>query len=96
MKQFFSHTGTETELDLELLVQEVDHKDLILYNDDVNTFEFVIDSLIKVCGHEPIQAEQCSFIVHFSGKCAVKKGEFSELEPMCTALLDRGLSACIE
>ena len=67
--------------------------EIILYNDDVNTFDFVIDSLIKVCDHSPIQAEQCTFLVHFKGKCAVKSGEYKELEPRCTKLLELGLSA---
>lgn len=69
---------------------------LILYNDDYNIFEFVIDSLIKVCRHEPIQAEQCTHLVHFTGKCVVKNGTFKALKPMCEALLERGLSAKIE
>jgi ATP-dependent Clp protease adaptor protein ClpS len=56
----------------------------------------VIDSLIKVCKHDPIQAEQCTFLVHYKGKCSVKKGSFEELEPMCTALLERGITAEIE
>ena len=71
-------------------------KSLILYNDDVNTFDFVTESLIKVCKHEALQAEQCTWLVHFTGKCAVKNGSFKDLKPMCEALLDRGLSAKIE
>ena len=67
--------------------------EIVLYNDDVNTFDFVIDSLIKVCAHSPIQAEQCTFLVHFKGKCSVKSGEYKELEPRCTKLLELGLSA---
>lgn len=69
---------------------------LILYNDDVNTFDHVIDSLVNICDHDPIQAEQCAWIVHLNGKCKVKNGHFKELEPLCTALLDRGISATIE
>jgi ATP-dependent Clp protease adaptor protein ClpS len=71
-------------------------KSLILYNDDVNTFDFVTESLIKVCHHEPLQAEQCTYLVHYTGKCAVKIGTFKKLKPFCEALLDRGLSAQIE
>lgn len=87
-----------TEVEFEELVLEVlvDQKDLIVYNDDVNTFEHVIDSLIKVCEHNPIQAEQCTWIIHHNGKCQVKRGEYDKLEPLCTALLDRGISAMIE
>jgi len=69
---------------------------LVIYNDDVNTFDFVIDSLIEVCRHERIQAEQCTFIIHYNGRCSVKDGNKKKLMPMCEALLDRGLSATIE
>ena len=66
---------------------------IVLFNDDVNTFDFVIDSLVRICGHDEIQAEQCNTLVHYKGKCDVKHGEYPLLEPMCTALLDRGLTA---
>jgi ATP-dependent Clp protease adaptor protein ClpS len=69
--------------------------DLVLFNDDVNTFDHVIDCLIKICDHEALQAEQCAHIVHFKGKCEVKSGSFEKLKPMCEALLDQGLSAKI-
>ncbi len=69
---------------------------LVVWNDDVNTFDWVIKALVDICGHSPEQAEQCSLIVHFSGKCAVKQGELEEIKPMCEALLDRGISATIE
>ncbi len=71
-------------------------REIILHNDDVNTFDHVIESLMEVCGHDPIQAEQCAWIVHYNGKCSVKRGTFDQLEPRCTALQDRGLSADIE
>lgn len=71
-------------------------KDLILYNDDVNTFDFVTDSLIEVCEHNPLQAEQCTYLVHYTGKCVVKSGTFKKLKPLCEGLLDRGLTARIE
>lgn len=69
---------------------------LVLYNDEVNTFDWVIDSLIDICRHHREQAEQCALIVHNNGKCSVKDGVFDDLRPMCEALLDRGLSATIE
>lgn len=69
---------------------------VILYNDDVNTFDWVIECLMKYCGHEQIQAEQCAWIVHTKGKCLVKTGYLAELEPVCEALLDCGLSAKLE
>ena len=81
-------------VELDVLVQQP--KALVLYNDDVNTFDFVTESLIKVCRHDPIQAEQCTYLVHYTGKCAVKNGSFEKLRPLCQALLDRGLSAQIE
>ncbi len=77
-------------------VATVDTKKIVLFNDDVNTFDFVIQSLIELCGHEPIQAEQCTLLVHYKGKCDVKEGEYNKLEPICTALLDRGLTAEIQ
>lgn len=67
--------------------------EIILYNDDVNTFDWVIESLMDVCEHTPEQAEQCSIIVHYKGKCGVKTGTYKELEPKCSNLLERGLSA---
>lgn len=77
-------------------VATVDTKKIVLFNDEVNTFDFVIKSLIEVCGHEPVQAEQCTLLVHYKGKCDVKEGEYNKLEPICTALLDRGLTAEIQ
>ncbi|AEV32308.1 hypothetical protein Oweho_1308 [Owenweeksia hongkongensis DSM 17368] len=67
--------------------------EIVLYNDEVNTFDWVIESLMDVCEHSPEQAEQCSIIVHYKGKCGVKTGTYKELEPKCTNLLERGLSA---
>ena len=71
-------------------------KELVLHNDDFNTFDFVIQSLIEVCKHEPEQAEQCAFIVHFNGKCTVKTGPFDELEIMNKELCRRNLTSTIE
>jgi ATP-dependent Clp protease adaptor protein ClpS len=73
----------------------VDDKDLVVYNDDINTFDHVINSLIKVCKHDTIQAEQCTWIIHYNGKCAVKKGEFKKLKPMRDALCEKGIDAKI-
>lgn len=74
----------------------VDQFDLILYNDDVNTFDHVINQLVKYCDHNVLQAEQCAHIVHYNGKCQVKHGEFDTLKPICEALLEKGLTAKIE
>lgn len=67
--------------------------EIIVFNDDVNTFDHVIETLIKVCEHSPEQAEQCSLIVHYTGKCTVKTGEYAYLKPKCAKLLQAGLSA---
>lgn len=67
--------------------------EIVLYNDDVNTFDHVIDTLVYACEHTPIQAEQCSLIVHYNGKCTVKTGDMKDLKPRCSKLLDAGLSA---
>jgi ATP-dependent Clp protease adaptor protein ClpS len=71
-------------------------RELILHNDDVNTFDFVIQSLIEVCKHDPEQAEQCAMIVHYKGKCTIKTAPYTELEPMGMELSKRGLIATIE
>lgn len=77
-------------------VQEAPENELILYNDDVNTFDHVIACLMRYCEHDELQAEQCSLIVHYNGKCTVKKGSFDDLRPKCEALIDNELSATIE
>ena len=69
------------------------NNEIVLYNDDVNTFDHVIDTLIRVCNHTSEQAEQCAILVHYKGKCTVKTGDFDELKPQCTSLLEAGLSA---
>jgi len=82
-------TSEEVLLDEDLLKQN----EIVLFNDDVNTFDHVIDTLIQVCDHAPEQAEQCAIIVHYKGKCTVKTGDYDELKPRCTMLLQAGLSA---
>lgn len=86
-------TKEETRESFEVAEQEVELHEILLFNDDVNTFDFVIDALIEVCEHTMEQAEQCTYLVHYKGKCTVKTGEYDELKPQCTSLLDRGLSA---
>lgn len=78
-----------------LLVEEdtVKQNEIILFNDDVNTFDHVIECLIYACDHTPEQAEQCSIIVHYKGKCTVKTGPYDDLKPRCSKLLQAGLSA---
>ncbi|MBL7690451.1 MAG: ATP-dependent Clp protease adaptor ClpS [Flavipsychrobacter sp.] len=69
---------------------------LIVWNDDVNTFDWVITSLVDICGHDSLQAEQCALIIHHKGKCSVKKGSFTDLRPKAEALIDRGIQATID
>lgn len=78
---------------VDVLEQEAASHQLILFNDDVNTFDHVIDCLVDICGHDEIQAEQCAYIVHYQGKCIVKEGELDEVVDMCSALLRQDLSA---
>ena len=94
MKSFkiLNHKEQESpEFDLEVKSSRL--HEIILYNDDVNTFDHVIRTLIEVCEHTPEQAEQCSLIVHYKGKCSVKSGTYDELEPKCIRLHAAGLSA---
>ncbi|MDB4590969.1 ATP-dependent Clp protease adaptor ClpS [Flavobacteriaceae bacterium] len=72
---------------------KVNEHQIVLFNDDVNTFDHVVETLIRVCGHTLEQAEQCSIIVHYKGKCTVKTGSYEELKPRCTQLLQADLSA---
>jgi ATP-dependent Clp protease adaptor protein ClpS len=84
---------TDTEVEILEKTVETDIKKLIIYNDDVNTFDWVIDTLIEVCRHTSEQAEQCTLIIHYKGKCSVKEGEFEELVGMRNEICRRGISA---
>lgn len=77
------------------VVETVEVHDLVVFNDDVNTFEHVINTLIRVCRHTPEQAEQCTYIIHFKGKCTVKTGSWDELRPMREAICEVGINAKI-
>ncbi|HEY4652709.1 MAG TPA: ATP-dependent Clp protease adaptor ClpS [Pontibacter sp.] len=92
--------NTEREIlhqeDVAVLEETTDLRQLIVFNDDVNTFDHVIETLIKVCGHTAEQAEQCTLLIHYKGKCTVKMGAYEELVGMCTALHDKMLSADIQ
>jgi len=86
------------EEELEILLEDLvdtEEYDLVVFNDEVNTFEHVTRILIKVCEHTQEQAEQCTFIIHLKGKCAVKKGSRERLKPMCQSILDAGIQAAI-
>lgn len=82
----------------DVLLEELltDTRKLVLYNDDVNTFDHVIECLVDICKHEPTQAEQCAMLVHYKGKAIVKEADEDTVKTMCTALCDEGLSAVIE
>ena len=77
------------------LTELSDVRDLVLFNDDVNTFDHVISTLVRVCRHTPEQAEQCATIVHYRGKCTVKNGTLDELRPMRDAICEAGIDARI-
>jgi len=85
---------TSFQEELETLVKAP--KTLVIHNDDFHSFDFVIETLIEVCGHEPLQAEQCTFIIHHSGKCAVKTDLFNRLQPVWAEVIQLGLTATIE
>lgn len=85
---------TESVEETDVLEQELHN--LIVWNDDVNTFDWVITSLVEICEHDSLQAEQCALIVHHKGKCGVKKGSFTDLRPRAEALIDRGIQATID
>ncbi|MBD3630327.1 MULTISPECIES: ATP-dependent Clp protease adaptor ClpS [Cyclobacterium] len=94
MKPLEHLVETEEELLLDELVDKEEH-DLVVFNDDFNTFDHVTKILIKVCKHSQEQAEQCTMIIHYKGKCSVKKGSISKLKPMCESILDAGIQATI-
>lgn len=85
---------SEEEIDLDQI--RTGSWSIIIFNDDVNTFDWVIQCLVEICDHTRQQAEQCAWFIHNKGKYTVKTGDLKELEPLCTALCDRGLSAKIE
>ncbi len=85
----------EEEIEVKEVVDDEKLRDLIVYNDDFNTFEHVIETLIKVCKHDPQQAEQCTYLIHFKGKCTVKRGTYDELKPQREAIGDAGIKSAI-
>ncbi|ADQ16985.1 ATP-dependent Clp protease adaptor ClpS [Leadbetterella byssophila] len=84
---------TEVLVEEEVVLDDVKLYSLVVFNDDVNTFDHVIETLVEYCDHTYEQAEQCTLIIHFKGKCAVKNGDYEELVPIRTAITDRGISA---
>jgi ATP-dependent Clp protease adaptor protein ClpS len=86
----------EHAFDTDVLTEVESPYSLIVWNDEVNSFDWVIQTLIEVCNHSTEQAEQCAMIIHTQGKYAVKQGSYEELKPMCDAITDRGIGATIE
>lgn len=86
----------QLEEDTDVLTALDEPYSLIVWNDEVNTFEWVIETLVEVCGHSTEQAEQCAYIIHFQGKYAVKQGSYDDLKPECDAITDRGIGATLE
>ncbi len=89
-------THTLESADTDLLVDDDSGCQLIVWNDEVNSFDWVITTLIEVCGHLQEQAEQCAMIIHSKGKYAVKDGSYEFLKPMCDAITERGIGATVE
>ena len=96
----YTRMKTLTELKEDELVEVLDEVSnpfhLIVWNDEVNTFEWVIETLMEICNHSYEQAEQCAYVIHFKGKYAVKHGSYEVLKPMCDAITDRGIGATVE
>jgi ATP-dependent Clp protease adaptor protein ClpS len=86
-------TKEKIQEDVDVLEKEVNQHEIVLHNDEVNTFDFVIDCLINVCENTEEQAEKFTWLVHLKGECTVQTGELKELEPRCSKLLSLGLSA---
>ncbi|MCG7281857.1 ATP-dependent Clp protease adaptor ClpS [Chryseobacterium taklimakanense] len=89
----YENPQREYEEEVAVLEETDEENKLVLWNDDVNTFDFVIECLIEICGHTLEQAEQCTILVHYKGKCTVKTGSMEKLKPMHEKLLSRGLTS---
>lgn len=92
----FSNTRTKEHVETDVLEDIQDPFRLIVWNDDVNTFDWVIDTLVEVCGHNREQAEQCAWLIHHTGKYAVKHGDYDSLRKMCDEITDREIGATVE
>jgi len=96
MASIRNDTSTKQWEEIDVLTSVEEPCNLIVWNDEVNTFEWVIDTLMEICGHSHEQAEQCAYIIHLHGKYAVKQGGYEKLKPMREAIIDRGINATIE
>lgn len=86
----------QEDIQCDVLTETEPPHSLIVWNDQVNTFDWVIDTLVDICGHSREQAEQCAMIIHYQGKYAVKKGTYDDLKPQCDAITERGINATVE
>ena len=91
-----TNNNTKLKEDVDVLTQLDEYCTLIVWNDEVNSFDWVIETLVEVCGHSAEQAEQCAIIIDSKGKYAVKEGSYDTLKPMCDAITDRSIGATIE
>ncbi len=91
--KFAPQVDVEVLIEEEIVVDDVKLYSVVVFNDETNTFDHVIETLIDVCEHSQEQAEQCTLIIHFKGKCSVKNGDFEELAPIRNAICQRGISA---
>jgi ATP-dependent Clp protease adaptor protein ClpS len=96
MSKMANDTKNITSEEIDVLTSVDEPCSLIVWNDNVNTFDWVIETLVEVCGHTEEQAEQCAYLVHFKGKCDVKQGEYEKLKVMCDKITDRGIGATVE
>ena len=96
MPEMLNNPRTVEWEDTDVLTAHEEPCSLVVWNDEVNTFEWVIETLIEVCGQSVEQAEQCAMIIHTKGKYAVKRGSYEELKPLCDAITDRGIGATVE
>ncbi len=96
IKNYAGNTDAQQSEETDLLTLAEDPCRLIVWNDEVNTFEWVIETLMEICGHTHEQAEQCAYIIHFQGKYAVKNGSYDALKPQCDAITERGINATVE
>jgi ATP-dependent Clp protease adaptor protein ClpS len=96
MSSFSNQTKHKESEEWEVLTDTEDPCTLVVWNDEVNTFEWVITTLMEICHHTEEQAEQCALLIHTQGKYAVKHGSYEELKPMCDAITERGIGATVE
>lgn len=96
MHPFKNDIQTDSAEETDQLTLHEETCNLVVWNDEVNTFEWVIETLMDICGHTHEQAEQCAYIIHFHGKYAVKNGSYDDLKPQCDAITERGINATIE